>query len=263
MERLIRIAASSGSFYAAVLVFTIGILLYSTWALCCKGERLMLKKTAQLIAAFGLEMFFVGCYADVVNKGLHGVTAVSSRYSAHVTPVFHQESPVQFWLFVGFNGSIFALFALVCLGYMLHVVVKNSWLFFGILGVSVLAPLAWMAFTFHRIDVAKAQVTSVMAFASRAKAAVESYYRIHHKTPDDNATAGLPAPTEMHGRYVSEVRVVAGSIYLGLDGRDTDKHLRGRHLILVLVRSGSASKWSCMSTDIENRYLTAECLSVL
>lgn len=263
MERLIRIAASSGSFYAALLVFAIGMLLYSIWALCCKGERPMLKKAAQLIAAFGLEIFFVGCYADVVNKGLHGVTAVPSKYSTHVTPVFHQGSPVQFWIFAGLNGFIFALLALACLGYMLHVVFKNSWLFFGILGVSVLAPLAWMAFTFHRIDVAKAQVTSAMAFASRAKAAVESYYRIHQKAPDDNAIAGLPAATEMHGRYVSKVKIVAGSIYLSLDRPDTNEHLRGRHLILVLVRSRSVLKWSCISTDIESRYLTAECLSVL
>ncbi len=289
MEHLVRLASSNAFFHATVFGFTFWVILWFVWARFFH-ESVAFHKVCQFVLAFVLLMFFFALYASVVADGLDGVVCASGRFTIHVTCHSHDESPGLFWALVVWLLSIFVLFMLMALAFLLKMLVPGDkglvarggnrrrsigtgerrsagrargWTAFQALqfacGVIVISNLAWIAKSLHQVSVARRQVDEALASASGATAAVEAYLRDHGALPEDSRALGLLSPVSLHSQYVSEVRIHQGSIWLTFDETATDKHLGGRSLILIALRRGSHVAWHCASRDIVERYLAGIC----
>lgn len=102
-------------------------------------------------------------------------------------------------------------------------------------------------------DLRREQIAEARQLADRAAAAVAAYVSRHEgRYPDDNASAGLPAPASLRGRFVSSVAVDHGMVVARF-GSDWvanlyDVSAAGAHLSLVpqdgRQRAGRMA-WAC------------------
>ena len=77
--------------------------------------------------------------------------------------------------------------------------------------VAIIGILAAIAIPQYQNYVARAQVSEAFSLASGAKTAVTEYFMLNGTFPDNNATAGLPAATDISGKYVESVVVYPNS----------------------------------------------------
>lgn len=57
--------------------------------------------------------------------------------------------------------------------------------------------------------------------------------------------------------------MVKGSLLLTFDAATADKHLAGRHVLLVALRDGRQVQWHCAMMDVDDRYLPLHCAANL
>jgi hypothetical protein len=94
--------------------------------------------------------------------------------------------------------------------------------------------------------------------ATVARDAVEAFAATHDgRLPDDNAEAGLPEPTAMHGRYVYAVTVEAGAITVAYGNEPISTLFgidNGQARLVVTPghpsSSGGRNAWSCAMSGI-------------
>jgi len=290
MEHLVRLAHSSSLFYAAVFVFTGGLILWLAWARFFH-ERDGIKRTSYFVMAIAIQMLLVGGYASIVAKGLDGVVCASGRYSTHLVCYRHDENPLLFWFFVALYVSLFVLFMLVALAVMVGLVVApgdevaavgtrqrrrptdaggrkpavdrmkrgTGRLFLGSAWLIAASTLAWIAATLHQTRDVQKQVAWALASVGPEKAAVEAYLQGHGTLPEDNQAAKLSSPADLRRQYVSAVEIAKGSLLLKFDATTADRHLGGRFVMLIAVRHEGQVSWHCASPDIDDRYLPDDC----
>ncbi|WP_426699872.1 pilin [Rhodanobacter sp. Col0626] len=289
MEHLVRLAHSNSVLYAAVFVFTFGVILWFVWARFFP-DRDAIKKTSQVVVTFALQMFFVCCYASVVAHGWDGVVCAAGRFSLHVVCYSHDEGPLWFWGLVVVLMSMYVVLILVALVFLVHLVapgdqrpvaeMRNQHRSIGTgerrpgtrvigraadeafviaFGVIVISSLAWIATLFHQVNGAQKQIAEALASATRERAAVEAYLQDNGVLPEDDKAVGLLLPADLRSQYVNEVRVAKGSILLKFDEAAADKHLGGRLMMLIAVQRGRHVSWHCASPDIDDKYFPDSC----
>ena len=122
--------------------------------------------------------------------------------------------------------------------------------------VGIIAAVSLPAYQDYAI---RAQVAEGLTLASWPKQAVVEYYESEDGWPADNEVAGLPAPTDIAGKYVESISVEDGGIYIGYGG-GANPVIDGLTLYLVPVRSeGQVLEWRCGSDDIAAKWLPASC----
>ena len=131
--------------------------------------------------------------------------------------------------------------------------------------VAIIGILAAVAIPQYQNYVARAQVAEALSLASGAKTAVAEYFNTNGTFRADNATAGLPDPTDFKGHWVDSVTVSADSgkalITALFSSTDAHSKLQGKAMVLTAVDHGGSIGFACSGTDIES-YLPSSCAEV-
>ncbi|WP_395118017.1 pilin [Rhodanobacter sp. FW102-FHT14D06] len=292
MEHLIRLVDSKATFYAAALLFTVGVALWLAWARFFH-EREDLKRVPHFVMALSVLVFFVGRYAHAATSGLEGVACVAGRYSLRLVCFSHDERAGMFWGVAALQTFISAVLVIAAVLVLVHLArpgksdnrvraanrlrrirraddaglpvagqARREGMFRLFLFASwtiTLATLAWAAVSLSRVDAVRGQVAEAFASVAFERGTVETYLQDHGRLPEDNKAAALPSPADLHRHDLSEVEVVKGSLLLEFDAATADEHLGGRHVLLMAVRDGRQVHWHCATLDVDDRYLPVHC----
>lgn len=123
--------------------------------------------------------------------------------------------------------------------------------------ISILAAIAIPAYQDHLI---RSQVSEGITVAGTARAAVWEYASNYGNLPASNPDAGLPLPTDMSGKYVSQVEVGSGGIQITF-GREANAAINGATLMIrpSLAVDASSVNWVCSDGTLASEYRPTNC----
>ena len=124
--------------------------------------------------------------------------------------------------------------------------------------IGILAAIAIPAYSDYTI---RAQVSEGLNLAGGAKAAVSEFSMDTGRFPSDNTTAGISVlPTDISGKYVTQVNVAAGVITVTYGG-DANAIIVGSTLQLSPTTNAGSVEWACSSAgaSIAPKHLPAAC----
>jgi len=117
--------------------------------------------------------------------------------------------------------------------------------------IAIIGILAAIAIPAYQDYIARSQMTEALNLASAQKTAVaETYGQIGTWDGINSATNGIPASTDITGKYVSGVAVASGVITATMAGTGTSKGIQSKTLVLSPTDSTGSIKWDCKSTNI-------------
>lgn len=127
--------------------------------------------------------------------------------------------------------------------------------------VAILAILMALAVPAYQDYTIRAQVSEGMSLAEGAKAAVWDYWSDQGAFPADNIEAGMAAPSDISGEYVSAVRIDNGQIEVTFDAAGANAGIASQTLILspAGTPTDASMNWTCDTGSIPARYLPSRC----
>lgn len=126
--------------------------------------------------------------------------------------------------------------------------------------VAIIGILAAFAIPAYLDYAVRAQVTEGMNLASAGKVAVAEYYLDRGAYPANNVQAGMPAPTNIVGNYVTQVAVVAGGSINVTFGNDANNKINSAILIISAVDNNGAVGWTCTgNAQLVDKWLPPVC----
>jgi len=129
--------------------------------------------------------------------------------------------------------------------------------------VAIIGILAAIAIPAYQDYTIRAQVSEGLNLSGGAKAAVTEYYQDRGSLPTNNTLAGLAAPAEIQGKYVSLVTVLNGIITVTY-GNSAHAVISGKTIQLAPSTATVGSvQWVCTSASaaVANKHLPAACRS--
>jgi len=119
--------------------------------------------------------------------------------------------------------------------------------------IAIIGILATMAMPSYQTHIAMSQVTESLAIVGELKAPVAEFYKRTGKFPVDNAAAGIPAPQNLMGNYVTSIELRDGAFNIHL-GNKVNGLLAGKILTVrpIVVKGSPASpfSWICGTASI-------------
>ena len=91
----------------------------------------------------------------------------------------------------------------------------------------------------------RTQVAHGLSLSTGAKSAVTEFYQDQGVFPADNATAGIEAPGNIIGKYVTQVQVTAGGNIVVTYGNDVNTKILGATLTMTPQDNQGSVSWSC------------------
>ena len=133
--------------------------------------------------------------------------------------------------------------------------------------VAIIGILAAIAIPAYQDYTIRAQVSEGLSLADGAKTAVAEFYTNRGIFPTTNASAGLAAKASITGNYVSSVGVGAtdGSgngilvTFSNTSPQKANAAIAGKTLGLMPATSGGSISWTCVSSNIPQKYLPSSC----
>ncbi len=111
--------------------------------------------------------------------------------------------------------------------------------------VAIIGILAAVAVPMYLDYSVRTQVAGGLSLASGAKSAVTEYYQDQGVFPADNATAGIEAPGNIVGKYVTQVQVTAGGLIVVTYGNDVNTKILGATLTMTPTDNQGSVSWAC------------------
>ena len=125
--------------------------------------------------------------------------------------------------------------------------------------VAIIGILAAIAIPAYQRYTIRAQVAEGLNLTGPVKPAVVEFYNDNGAYPADNTIAGLSAPGEYTGKYVSSVSV-SGDVISVLYGNEAHAQINGRAVTLSAVDNLGSVAWVCASDGtIADTYLPTAC----
>lgn len=129
-------------------------------------------------------------------------------------------------------------------------------LIFTVFLVGLIAAISIPAYQDYTV---RAQVFEGINLSDGAKTAVTEYYQDVRELPADNMTAGLEAPRNINGTFVSSVQVENGDVIVTY-GNEAHDLISGETLIMTIDENdGDNITWICYSDTIPGKHLPAAC----
>ncbi len=139
---------------------------------------------------------------------------------------------------------------------------KNQWGFTLIelmTVVAIIGILAAIAIPMYLDYTTRSQIAEGLNVAGGAKSAVTEYYQDRGAFPTNNAEAGLDAPANITGNYVTSVSVNAGIVTI-LYGNDAHPFINGETIILTATDHVGSVGWACASGGvIQAKHMPSAC----
>jgi type IV pilus assembly protein PilA len=98
-----------------------------------------------------------------------------------------------------------------------------------------------------------------MNLAGGQKGAVSEYHSNWGDWPGTNSEAGVAKSASIRGKYVAGVDVRGRSVIATIRGQSVARGIMNRHLILEVTATSGSYVWHCVSDDIDDKYLPANC----
>ncbi len=95
---------------------------------------------------------------------------------------------------------------------------------------------------------------------SAAKTSVAEFQNDSGVFPADNATAGLPAPGSITGKYTTSVTVANGVITVIYGGSEpANAAIAGQNIVFSPIDRGGSIEWDCDTASVAVKYRPAAC----
>ena len=124
--------------------------------------------------------------------------------------------------------------------------------------VAIIAILAAIAIPAYQDYLIRAQTAEAMTLIDGTRTPLWEFVSVKGYMPPSNFSAGLPKPTSISGRYVTQVDV-SGGVATATFGNAANLKLSGRVLQLSPTTTTGSIKWRCKAPTINPRYLTQGC----
>jgi len=129
--------------------------------------------------------------------------------------------------------------------------------------VAIIGILAAIAIPAYQDYTIRAQVSEGLSLSSGGKAAVAEFYQDSGAFPTNNVLAGLDIPTNIRGKYVTQV-VVTGTATNGVltvtYGNDANSNITGDTLTLTAQDNIGSIEWACASgSGLLPKWLPSAC----
>jgi type IV pilus assembly protein PilA len=124
--------------------------------------------------------------------------------------------------------------------------------------IGIVASIAIPAYTNY---IVRSQVAEGINMSAAAKIAAAEYFQTYGAFASSNGSAGLSAPGDITGPYVSQVEIVAGGVIEISYGNTVHPNLVGAILSMTPDSTNPGSvTWDCNgNAALPNKYLPAAC----
>lgn len=124
--------------------------------------------------------------------------------------------------------------------------------------IGIIASIAIPAYTNYVI---RSQVAEGINMSTAAKAAAAEYFQTFGAFASNNGSAGIEAPVNIAGAYVSQVEIVAGGAIEVSFGNTVHPNINGAVLSMTPSSANPGSvTWNCNGdAALPNKYLPAAC----
>ena len=139
---------------------------------------------------------------------------------------------------------------------------KNQWGFTLIelmIVVAIIGILAAIAIPMYLDYTTRGQIAEGLTVAGGAKSAVTEYYQDRGGFPTNNAEAGLDAPANIIGNYVTSVSVT-GAVVTIQYGNDAHQFINGETVTMTATDYQGSVGWACASGGvIQAKHMPSAC----
>ena len=111
--------------------------------------------------------------------------------------------------------------------------------------VAIIGILAAFAIPAYLDYAVRAQVGEGLNLSSGAKTSVSEYYQDRGVFPNNNVMAGLDAPTNIVGKFVTQVEVTGAGLIEVTFGGDANSKIIGAVLTLAPTDATGSVTWTC------------------
>lgn len=126
--------------------------------------------------------------------------------------------------------------------------------------VAIIGILAAVAIPAYLDYAVRSQVGEGLNLAAGAKVSVAEYYQDRGVFPADNATAGLEAPGNISGNYVSGVEVTGAGLIEVTFGINANTKILNAVLTMTPTNNGGSVAWACSGdATLLPKWLPAAC----
>ena len=126
--------------------------------------------------------------------------------------------------------------------------------------VAILGILAVVAIPAYQDYATRAKVSEALSLGSQVKASVTEAYSATGSLPGSNTAAGLPASTQLVGKYISDTAVNTGGLIEMTFGNTGNTSLDGAIIKFEPTISGSNVTWRCLvSSNTIYAYVPVDC----
>ena len=127
--------------------------------------------------------------------------------------------------------------------------------------VAIIAILAAIALPAYQDYLIRSQVSEGAVLADGAKTAVAEFYSNKGTMPPTNTSAGLAAPTDIAGKYVTQVKVTANTGVIAVTyGNSANTKIIGGILDFSPITHAGSIEWHCkIGSGIDGKYVPTSC----
>ena len=125
--------------------------------------------------------------------------------------------------------------------------------------VAIIGVLASIAIPAYQRYTIRAQIAEGLSLSGPFKPAIVEFHNNNGAFPTDNAAAGLEAPGEYAGKYVSSI-TVNGPVFSIQYGNSANGQINGRIVAITAIDNLGSMNWDCSSGGaILDEYLPSTC----
>ena len=142
--------------------------------------------------------------------------------------------------------------------------------------VAIIGILASIAIPSYQDYTIRAQVAEALSLVGELKPSIRDFYKERGVFPANNEQAGVPAPEELIGEYITDITVADGALHVRF-GNYVNTAIMGKILtirpVFVTANPSSPISWNCGNrppprgmmgagedrTDVLGKYLPASC----
>ncbi len=126
--------------------------------------------------------------------------------------------------------------------------------------VAIIGILAAIAIPAYQDYTIRAQVSEGLSLAAGSKVAVTEFYQDRGTWPANNTEAGVSPPTNISGKYVTQVDVTSANIAVTYGGTEVNNNIANAVLTLQATDNTGAIEWDCSgASPLVPKWLPAAC----
>jgi type IV pilus assembly protein PilA len=126
--------------------------------------------------------------------------------------------------------------------------------------VAIIAILAAIALPAYQDYLIRSQVSEGAVLADGSKTAIAEFYSNKGTFPASQASAGLPAATDIVGKYVTSVNASANpGVILVTYGNSANTAIGTKTLKFSAITHVGSVEWHCVQGSVDPKYLPTSC----